>query len=101
MPKKLRNPIEVTATIHFDEGTPDYHIDDVSIHYGVSCEHGLSDRKGRPLEKNQEIQNIVKDFIEEAIKQAEVHEVVAAEDSMLDANGKANYVPEPEPSEPE
>jgi len=97
MPKKIKNPIEVKAIIHFEEGDTNYHIEDVSIHYGMACEHGDLQRKGLPLERNQEVQNIVKDFLEEGIKQAEAHEEIAPEDSLLDADGNATQALEPEP----
>ena len=79
MVKKIKNLIEVTATLDYagdiGVGLP-YTIHDVSIHYGLECEHGDMGRKGLPLEQNQEILNIVKDFAEEGIKQAEVAEGV-------------------------
>ena len=98
MAKKLRNPIEVKAIVHFEGGVGDFHISDVSIHSGMFCEHGDLGRARLDLEQNQEILNIVKDFLEESIKQKEVAEGIVAEDSILD-NGDAHHVPEspPEP----
>lgn len=87
MAKQTSNPIELKVVLHFDSGMPVYHIDDVSIHYGMTCEHGLNDRTGLPLEQNQEILNIVKDFIEEGMKQVDTHEEIPEEDSMMDYNG--------------
>ena len=96
MPKKIKNPIEVRATIHFGDGVGDFTIADVSIHNGLACEHGDLPRSGMALEKNQEILNIVKDFLEEAIKQREVAEQIPTVDSALD-DGDAHYVPDPGP----
>lgn len=95
MGKVIRNPIEARVVVHFEEGQPIYHIEDVSIHYGLSCEHGIAQRRGLPLyevvngEKvfSQEILNIVKDFIEEGLKQVDIHEGIPEEDSLLDYNG--------------
>ncbi len=96
MVKKIKNPIEIKATVHFVDGTGEYHIDDVSIHSGMVCEHGELSRSGMELEKNPEILNIVKDFLEEGLKQKELAEQIPVGDSILD-NGDAHYVPEPEP----
>jgi hypothetical protein len=81
--KRIKNPIEVKATLVFEEGMPTYHIDDVSVHYGVSCEHEIEVRRGMLLNQNTDIENIVKDFIEEAIKQVDAREGIAPEDSLL------------------
>lgn len=95
MAKRIRNPIECKFTAHFEDGAGEYHISDVSIHTGMSCEHGDLPRAGLPLAKNPEILNIVKDFLEEGLKQKEVAEQILPADSILD-NGDAHYVPEPE-----
>lgn len=87
MGKKVKNPIEGKFTIHFEEGNHAYHIDDVSGHYGITCEHELEMRRGLPLEQNPELLNIVKDFIEELMKQVDTHEEIPEEDSLLDYNG--------------
>lgn len=92
MAKKIRNPIEGKFTVSFEEGVPSYHIDDVSAHYGITCEHEVSMRRGLPLDQNNEILNIVKDFVEEAIKQVDAHKEIPGEDSLLDANGEAQIV---------
>lgn len=95
MAKKIKNPIQVTFKAIFDDGVGEYHIEDVSIHTGMICEHGDLGRSGMPLEKNQEILNIVKDFLEEGLKQKEAAEGIALEDSMLD-NGDVHYIPSKE-----
>jgi len=87
MRKQTRNPIEVKATVHFDEGQPTYHIENVSIHYGMDCEHGDLGRKGLPLDRNQEVLNIVKDFLEEAVRQVDMHAEIPEADSVLNYNG--------------
>lgn len=87
MAERTANPIELKVVVHFDDGMPVYHIDDISIHYGLRCEHGLADRRGLPLEQNQEILNIIKDFIEEGLKQVDLHEKIPEVDSMIDYNG--------------
>lgn len=94
MPKKIKNPVEFKIIALFEDGPGDYHITDVSFHSGMTCEHGDLGRSGMALEKNQEILNIVKDALEESIKQKEATEQILAADSMLDANGDAHYVPE-------
>lgn len=87
MGKRIRNAIVVQAIIHFQEDDTFYHIEDVSIHYGVSCEHEIATRRGLPLVRNQEVLNIVKDFLEEAMQQVDTHEGIPEEDSLLDYNG--------------
>lgn len=99
MPKKIKNLVEVRAIVNFDEGTANYHIEDVSIHCGMSCEYGDLGRAGMPLEQNPEIMSIVKDFLEESIKQKETAEGIADEDSMLNANGDVHYVSDEPPGE--
>ena len=96
MPKKIKNPIEFKLVAHFDAGPGEYHIDDVSIHTGMDCEHGDLGRAGMPLEKNPEILNIANDFLEEGLKQKEIAAGIASGDSILD-DGGVHYVPEPPP----
>lgn len=94
MSKKIKNPIEVKATIIFDETDHAYHIDEVSVHYGVSCEYDISMRRGMPFGQNTEILNIVKDFLEEAIKQVDAHEEIPEGDSLLNYAGAPDNLTE-------
>jgi len=87
MGKNIKNPIEVRAILHFEEGDHLYHIDGVSVHYSMSCEHGLEVEKGMLIERNPEVLKIVKDFIEEAMQQVDTHEEIPEEDSRLNYNG--------------
>lgn len=94
MAKRIKNPIEFKATVRFGElnsngytngeGEPlPFEIEDVSVHYGRTCEYGDLGRKGLPLELTQEVLNMVKDCVEEGIRQAELHEEILEEDSIL------------------
>lgn len=87
MGKKIKNEIKGTFTVLFEEGDTSYHIEDVSMHYGLSCEHGIATRRGLALARNQEVQNIVKDFLEEGMKQVDIQEGIPEADSLLDYNG--------------
>lgn len=82
MAKRMKNPIEVRAIVLFDGNGLQIH--EVFVMYGLSCEHGLSERKTLPLIQNPEIGNIIKDFVEEGIEQADVHEAIAEEDSLIE-----------------
>ena len=87
MAERTANPIEMRVMVHFDNGGVVYHVDNVSIYYGLRCEHGDLGREGLPLERNLEIQHIVKDFLEEGMKQVDAHKEIPEEDSMLNYNG--------------
>lgn len=84
----IENPIEVKATVYFNEGQPIYRIENVSVEYGLTCEHRISiSRRYLPLERKQEVLNIIKDFIEEGMKQVDTNEGIPEEDSLLNYNG--------------
>ena len=84
MGKKLKNPIELRAVAHLDpDNSVQLHVDSIIVKYGVTCEHGLDQRNGLNLELTSEVENSMKDMAEEAIKQAELHEEIDPEDSML------------------
>lgn len=76
MAKRIKNPIEVKATVSLDDNGAIEQVEDVSVHYGLECEHGDLGRKGLPLEQNQTVENVVKDFVEEALRQASKHEEI-------------------------
>lgn len=87
MGKELKNPIEIRLTVLFDDGLPVYHIENVNIRYTVACPLGLQERRIMYLGHNQEVLNIVKDFIEEGMRQIDIKEGIPEEDSMMDYNG--------------
>lgn len=84
MAKRIKNPIEVKATVTIGDNGIIGEIIDASCHYGLSCDEcGRGNREGSPLEQNQEILNIIKDFVEESVKQIEAKLEIPAEDSIL------------------
>lgn len=81
MGKRIKNPIEVRAVAYC--GEDGYGIQSALIRYGVTCEHDIVERKELELLHNPEVQNCIKDFVEEGLKQVGVHEGIAAGDSLL------------------
>ena len=75
MGKKIKNEIEVKATLHFsDDETPIVHIVEASVHYGTECEHGDLGRKGLSFIAEPTIVNPIKDFFENAMVILNAHE---------------------------
>ncbi|KKN71812.1 hypothetical protein LCGC14_0416660 [marine sediment metagenome] len=82
MARKIKNPIEVRAVVLYDNDG--LHIQSALIRYTLSCEHNVNERKEMEVLQNPEIQNCVKDFVEEGLKQADIHEGIAGADSLLE-----------------
>lgn len=84
MAKKIKNPIEVKATVYLGDNGVIETVEDASMHCGVHCSDcERTNREGFGLEQNTETLNIIKDFVEESIKQVEAKLEVAPEDSIL------------------
>lgn len=77
MGKKIKNPIEVKATVIMDDDLLVVEsLAEISIHYGLACDEcGRNDRKGLPLGQNEELENAIRDFVEEGLKQAKEQEI--------------------------
>lgn len=88
MAKKIKNPIEVRAIFYVDETGA--HIHEASVLYGISCEHELEEKRTLFLLHSTEIGNCTKDFVEEALRQADVHESILEEDSLLEYDAQGN-----------
>lgn len=82
MAKRIKNPIEVRALVFY--GEDGHSISSALIRYGTTCEHDIVERKELELLQNPEVQGCVKDFVEEGLKQVDVHEGIAGEDSLLE-----------------
>jgi len=82
MAKRIKNPIEVRAIVYY--GEDGHSIQSALVRYGVTCEHNLVEKREFELLHNPEVLNVVKDFTEEGLKQVDIHEGVAEEDSLLD-----------------
>lgn len=81
MAKRIKNPLELRALGYCDESGK--HIEYALIRYTLSCEHNIDERKELVLLLNPEMQNVTKDFCEEAIRQVEIHEGIEEEESLL------------------
>lgn len=81
MGKKIKNPIEVRAVVHFDENGS--HTDQALVRYTLSCEHEIDERKEMELLQSPEIQNSIKDLAEEGMRQIDIYEGIAEGDSLL------------------
>lgn len=81
MGKRIKNPIEVRAIVHY--GEDGHSIQSALIRYGTTCEHDIVERKEFELLQNPEIQNCIKDLTEESLKQVDIHEGIVPEDSLL------------------
>lgn len=81
MAKKIKNPVDLRAIVHFGP----LHIEYVVVKYGVTCgEYDIEQRKGLPLLQTQEIKNCLKDFAEEAVRQIDIEEGIAEGDSLIE-----------------
>lgn len=80
--KKLGNPIEIRVLYYI---TPNGdHLESAKALYNVTAtEYDISEARMLLLQHNQEIQNCTKDLTEEAVKQVEMHEQIAGEESIL------------------
>lgn len=79
MGKKIKNPIELRVLASFDPSD----VETPKVCYEVTCEHSLSETKMLLLQHTPELRDAVKNFAEEAVKQLDVHEEIAEEDSLL------------------
>lgn len=82
MGRKIKNPIEVRAVVHW--GIDGNHVDHALIRYTLSCEHEVEERKELQLLPNQEVENFVKDFVEEGLRQVDIIEGVEEEESLIE-----------------
>lgn len=82
MGRKIKNPIEVRAVIYC--GEDGHSIQSALVRYTLSCEHNINERKEMEVHQNPEVQNFIKDFVEEALEQVDVHEGIAEEESLLE-----------------
>lgn len=82
MGKRIKNPIEVRAVVFY--GEDGHSIRSALIRYTLSCEHLIEERKEFEIIQNPEVQNCIKDFVEEGLKQVDIHEGIAEVESLLE-----------------
>ena len=81
--KRITNPVELRAVAHLVKDGDN--IESVKICYTVTAtEYEISEARVLPLLETPELRKAVKDFAEEAIRQVDIHEEIAEEDSLIE-----------------
>lgn len=81
--KRVKNPIEVRAVAHLVKDGDN--IESVKVCYTVTAtEYEISEARMLPLLETPELRRAVKDFAEEAVRQIDIHEEIAEEDSLIE-----------------